>query len=66
MDAALCVGLAGVVQLEAGLAMKLKNAAATCGTHSVPVGSHESNGMLWATLMMAAQLDAMELSLIHI
>ena len=65
MDAALCVGLTGVVQLEAGLAMKLKNAAATCGTHSVPVGSHESNGMLWATLMMAAQLDAMESAAVY-
>ena len=31
-----------------------------CGTHSVPVGSHEGNGMMWATLMWAAQMDPIE------
>ena len=31
-----------------------------CGTHSVPVGSHVSNGMLWATLMRAARMDPTE------
>ena len=59
MDAALCVGTS-VVQLESGLAIKLKDAADTCGPHSVPVGSHECNGMLWATLMKAARMTPVE------
>ena len=59
MDAALCVGTS-VVQLESGLAIKLKDAADTCGPHSVPVGSHVGNGMLWATLMRAAGMDPPE------
>ena len=60
MDAALCVGATGVVQLESGLAMKLKDAAVSCGPHSVPVGTHECNGMMWATLMKAARMDPIE------
>ena len=60
MNAALFVGVTGKVQLDSGLAMKLKDAAAACGTHSVPVGSHVGNGMLWATLMRAARLDPTE------
>ena len=60
MDAALFVGVTGKVQLDSGLAMKLKDAAAACGTHSVPVGSHVGNGMLRATLMRAARLDPTE------
>ena len=60
MDAALFVGVANQVQLDSGLAMKLKDAALACGPHSVPVGSHVGNGMLWATLMRAAGMDPPE------
>ena len=35
MDAALFVGVANQVQLDSGLAMKLKDAAQPCGTHFV-------------------------------
>ena len=37
------MGVANKVQLDSGLAMKLKDAAAACGPHSVPVGSHVGN-----------------------
>ena len=47
MDVALFEGVAGKVQLDSGLALKLKSAP--CVSHSVPMGSHVGNGMLWAT-----------------
>ena len=60
MDAALCVGTTGKVQLDSGLAIKLKDAAVTCGPHSVPVGSSVSNGMLWATLICVWRVRFMD------
>ena len=61
MDLALKIGDTSAPQLDTGIADKLRAAAVAIGTHVVPTGDGEANGMLWRLLATYARLDTSEL-----
>ena len=61
MDLALKVSKTSTPQLDTGIADKLRAAATSMGTHVIPSGDVEANGMLWRLMATYARLNTSEL-----